>query len=63
MKLILGFMPLLDCAALVAAAERGFAAKEEIELALVRETSWANIRDRVVVGHFDSGERIKWRLR
>jgi ABC-type nitrate/sulfonate/bicarbonate transport system substrate-binding protein len=47
------FIPLLDCAPLVAAVEQGFAAAEGIELRLVRETSWANIRDRVIVGHFD----------
>jgi two-component system, oxyanion-binding sensor len=58
MKLILGFIPLLDCASLVAAAERGFAAQEGIELALVRETSWANIRDRVIVGHFDAAHML-----
>jgi NitT/TauT family transport system ATP-binding protein len=58
MKIILGFIPLLDCASLVVAAERGFAAEEEIELALVRETSWANIRDRVVVGHFDAAHML-----
>lgn len=48
-----GFLPLLDSAILVAARERGFAAEEGIELALMRETSWANIRDRIAVGHFD----------
>jgi ABC-type nitrate/sulfonate/bicarbonate transport system substrate-binding protein len=58
MKLILGFIPLLDCASLVVAAERGFAAEEDLELALVRETSWANIRDRVVVGHFDAAHML-----
>lgn len=58
MKIILGFIPLLDCATLVAAAERGFAAQEGIELALVRETSWANIRDRVVIGHFDAAHML-----
>jgi two-component system, oxyanion-binding sensor len=58
MKIILGFIPLLDCASLVVAAERGFAADEDIELALVRETSWANIRDRVVVGHFDAAHML-----
>jgi two-component system, oxyanion-binding sensor len=58
MKLILGFMPLLDCASLIVAAERGFAAEEQIELVLVRETSWANIRDRVVVGHFDAAHML-----
>ena len=58
MKLILGFIPLLDCASLVVAAERGFAAEEDLELALVRETSWANIRDRVVIGHFDAAHML-----
>jgi ABC-type nitrate/sulfonate/bicarbonate transport system substrate-binding protein len=51
--IVAGFIPLLDCAPLVVAAERGFASREGIALTLVRETSWANIRDRVVVGHFD----------
>lgn len=58
MKVILGFIPLLDCASLVVAAERGFAAQEDLELALVRETSWANIRDRVVIGHFDAAHML-----
>ena len=58
MKVILGFIPLLDCASLVVAAERGFAAEEDLELALVRETSWANIRDRVVIGHFDAAHML-----
>lgn len=48
-----GFIPLLDCAVLVAAAELGFAAREGLRLELVRESSWANIRDRLGVGHFD----------
>jgi ABC-type nitrate/sulfonate/bicarbonate transport system substrate-binding protein len=47
-----GFMPLLDSALLVAAKEKGFAQAEGIDLQLVRETSWANIRDRLAVGHF-----------
>lgn len=55
---VLGFIPLLDCAPLVAAAEKGFAADEGIDLMLVRETSWANIRDRVVVGHFDAAHML-----
>lgn len=48
-----GFIPLLDSAVLVAAREIGFAEEEGIALKLVRESSWANIRDRVAVGHFD----------
>jgi NitT/TauT family transport system ATP-binding protein len=48
-----GFLPLLDAAILIAAHEVGFAAEQGIELTLARETSWANIRDRVSVGQFD----------
>lgn len=51
-EVVAGFMPLLDSAVLVAAKEKGFAAAEGIDLTLVRETSWANIRDRMAVGHF-----------
>ena len=47
-----GFMPLLDSAVLVVAKEKGLAQAEGIDLTLVRETSWANIRDRLAVGHF-----------
>ncbi len=57
-SLVVGFIPLLDCAPLVAAAEKGFAANEGIELTLVRETSWANIRDRIIVGHFDAAHML-----
>jgi NitT/TauT family transport system ATP-binding protein len=56
--IVAGFIPLLDCAPLVVAAERGFAAEEGLDLTLVRETSWANIRDRIVVGHFDAAHML-----
>src|ERR687888_1744176 len=48
-----GFIPLLDSALLVTAKEKGFAEAEGIDLVLVRETSWANIRDRLAVSHFN----------
>ena len=48
-----GFLPLLDSAILIIAREKGFAAAEGVDLALMRENSWANIRDRIAVGHFD----------
>lgn len=48
-----GFMPLFDSVVLITAREIGFAAKEGIDLKLSRETSWANIRDRIAIGHFD----------
>jgi two-component system, oxyanion-binding sensor len=52
-RITAGFLPLLDSLLLVIAREKGFAADEGVELVLVRETSWANIRDRTAVGHFD----------
>jgi len=54
MKLVTAaFMPLIDASILAAAREVGFAEGEDIDLVLVRETSWANIRDRMAIGHFD----------
>lgn len=52
-SVVAGFIPLLDSALLVVAATRGFAENQNIDLRLIRETSWANIRDRIAVGHFD----------
>ena len=57
-QIVVGFIPLLDCAPLVVAAEKGFAAAEGIDLALLRETSWANIRDRLVVGRLDAAHML-----
>ena len=38
--------------------EKGFAHDEGLELTLLRETSWANIRDRLIVGHFDAAHML-----
>jgi NitT/TauT family transport system ATP-binding protein len=57
-EIVAGFMPLLDSAILVAAKEKGFAAEEGIDLRLVRETSWASIRDRMAVGHFQVAHQL-----
>src|SRR5579863_7104389 len=56
--LTLGFIPLVDCAPLIVAKEKGFAESEGLSLSLARETSWANIRDRVMVGHFDAAHML-----
>lgn len=48
-----GFLPLLDSALLVVAKEKGFAEVEQVDLTLVRERSWATVRDRLAVGHFE----------
>jgi two-component system, oxyanion-binding sensor len=52
-ELSAGFLPLTDSAILIAARERGFAEAEGIALDLVRETSWANVRDKLAVGQFE----------
>lgn len=57
-RIVAGFIPLLDCATLVAAAECGFAEHEGVELRLVRETSWANIRDRLIVGQLQAAHML-----
>ena len=53
-----GFIPLVDCAPLVIAAELGFDRKHDFSLVLHREVSWANIRDKVDVGAFDCAHML-----
>lgn len=48
-----GFIPLVDASVLIAASEFGFARKEGITLDLVRDVSWANVRDRLAFRQFD----------
>ena len=48
-----GFIPLVDASVLIAAAEFGFATKEGLTLDLVRDVSWANVRDRLAFRQFD----------
>lgn len=58
MRINVGFMPLLDSAILVAAVEKGLARQEGVHLNLIRETSWASIRDRLAVGHLDMAHML-----
>lgn len=44
----IAFLPLTDCAILAAAKELGIAKTHDIALELVRDLSWATIRDRLV---------------
>jgi ABC-type nitrate/sulfonate/bicarbonate transport system substrate-binding protein len=57
-ELRIGFMPLLDCALLVVAQEVGMARQQGLDLRLLRESSWANIRDRLAIGHFDAAHML-----
>lgn len=48
-----GFIPLVDASLLIAAVEFGFAARQGLTLDLVKDVSWANIRDRLAFQQFD----------
>jgi NitT/TauT family transport system ATP-binding protein len=48
-----GFIPLVDASVLIAALEFGFAQKEGLTLDLVKDVSWANVRDRLAFRQFD----------
>ncbi len=48
-----GFIPLVDASVLIAASEFGFAEKEGLKLDLVKDVSWANVRDRLAFRQFD----------
>jgi NitT/TauT family transport system ATP-binding protein len=58
LRLDCGYLPLLDAAPLVIAAEIGFAAEEGLELALHRETSWAGLRDRLIWGRYRAAQML-----
>lgn len=52
-KIKLGFIPLTDCAPLVAAKELGLFAKYGLDVELSKEASWANVRDKILNGELD----------
>src|SRR6201985_3434959 len=58
MKLRIGFIPLCDATALIVAVDKGFTAAEGLDVDLVREVSWANVRDKLNVGVFDAAHLI-----
>ncbi|MEM6749839.1 MAG: CmpA/NrtA family ABC transporter substrate-binding protein [Planctomycetota bacterium] len=54
----LGFIPLTDCAPLVAAHEKGFFEAEGLRVQLCRERSWASIRDKIAFGVYDAAQML-----
>ena len=50
----IGFIPLIDAAALITAVEKGFTKAEGLDVKLVREVSWSNVRDKLNIGLFDA---------
>jgi NitT/TauT family transport system ATP-binding protein len=54
----IGFIPLVDAAALIVAVDKGFAAAEGLDVTLVREVSWSNVRDKLNLGLFDAAHLL-----
>lgn len=50
----IGFVPLVDCAPLVVAFEKGWFTERGINVELVREFGWASIRDKIVCDELDA---------
>jgi NitT/TauT family transport system ATP-binding protein len=57
-SLHIGFIPLVDAAALIVAVDKGFAAEEGLDITLVREVSWSNVRDKLNIGLFDAAHLL-----
>jgi ABC-type nitrate/sulfonate/bicarbonate transport system substrate-binding protein len=57
-RLRIGFIPLCDATALIVAVDKGFAAAEGLDVELVREVSWSNVRDKLNIGLFDAAHLI-----
>lgn len=54
----IGFIPLIDAAALIVAVDKGFTAAEGLDVTLVREVSWSNVRDKLNIGLFDAAHLL-----
>ena len=54
----IGFIPLVDASALIVAVDKGFAAAEGLDVTLVREVSWSNVRDKLNIGMFDAAHLL-----
>jgi two-component system, oxyanion-binding sensor len=53
-----GYVSLVDCAPLVIAKTLGFAEEEGIALNLLRQPSWAALRDLLAMGHLDAAHML-----
>jgi len=54
----IGFIPLVDASALIVAVDKGFCAAEGLDVTLVREVSWSNVRDKLNIGLFDAAHLL-----
>lgn len=54
----IGFLPLVDAALPILARELGLAEEQGIDLELVRDMSWATVRDRLIYGGTDAAHLV-----
>ena len=54
----IGFLPLVDAALPILAREQGFAEAEGLAIELVRDMTWATVRDRLLYGHTDAAHLV-----
>jgi two-component system, oxyanion-binding sensor len=54
----IGFLPLVDAALPIIAKEKGLAEAAGIRIELVRDMSWATVRDRLLYGHTDAAHLL-----
>lgn len=54
----IGFIPLVDASALIVAVDKGFTTAEGLDVTLVREVSWSNVRDKLNIGLFDAAHLL-----
>lgn len=57
-SLSFGVIPLTDCAPVVIAREKGFFAAQGLDVTVTKESSWANIRDKVALGALDGAHML-----
>jgi nitrate/nitrite transport system substrate-binding protein len=53
-KLKIGYIPIIDCAPIVLADVLGAYERQGLEIEVRREVSWANVRDKLVLGVLDA---------
>lgn len=57
-NLRIGYIPLIDAAPVLVAADHGFAEAEGLSIELAREVSWSNVRDKLNLGLFDAAHML-----
>ncbi|WP_114954477.1 ABC transporter substrate-binding protein [Sphingosinicella terrae] len=57
-RIRIGFLPLVDAGVPILAHELGLAEEEGLSIELVRDMTWATVRDRLLYGHSDAAHLV-----